>query len=65
MCVPSWGIGVCSNLSSEFTNNFLSEIIIGDETWCFQYDSESKLQFAVETANIPTAQESSHVKIKN
>jgi len=35
---------MCSDLSSQLTNNFLSKIITGDETWCFQYEPESKLQ---------------------
>jgi hypothetical protein len=39
-----WHIDECSNLSSQLTNNFLSKIITGDETSCFQYDPESKQQ---------------------
>jgi hypothetical protein len=32
---------VCSSLPSHMTNNILSEVITGDETWCFQYDPKS------------------------
>jgi hypothetical protein len=33
---------VCSDLSSQLTNNFLSKIIIRDEKWRIQYVPESK-----------------------
>jgi len=32
------------HLSSQLTNNFLSKIITGCETWCFKYDPEGKQQ---------------------
>jgi hypothetical protein len=35
-------VDVCSIFFSQLTINFLSEIIPGDETRCFQYDPESK-----------------------
>jgi hypothetical protein len=35
---------VCSDLTSQLTDNFLSKIITGDETWWFQYGTESKRQ---------------------
>jgi len=34
-------VDVCSGLSVQMTK-FLSEIITGNETWCFQYDREIK-----------------------
>jgi hypothetical protein len=43
----------------------MCESITGDETWCFQYNPESKLQFAMETADIPMTQESLHIDITN
>jgi hypothetical protein len=36
--------GVCSDIYSQITNNFLSEISTGNETWCFWYDTKSKWQ---------------------
>jgi len=42
-----------------------NRIISGDETWRFQYDSESKKEFVMEVADIPTTQESSHIEITN
>jgi hypothetical protein len=33
-----------NHLSSQLTNKCSSKIITGDETWCFQYDFENKLQ---------------------
>jgi hypothetical protein len=35
-------VDVCCNLSNKLTDNFLPEIVTGDETWCFQYVPESK-----------------------
>jgi len=59
-------VDVCSHLSGQLTNNFLSKIITGDKTWCFQYDPKSKkTKFAMKTANILTTQDSLHVKITN
>jgi hypothetical protein len=39
-------LDVCSNPSRQFAegNNFLDRIITGDESWCFQYDPETKRQ---------------------
>jgi hypothetical protein len=37
-------LGVCSDLSLQLAkgNNFLDRVIMGDESWCFQYDPEMK-----------------------
>jgi len=37
-------VSTCTSysLSSQLTNKFLSQIISGDETRCFQYDPETK-----------------------
>jgi hypothetical protein len=37
-------VDVCYVLSRQLTYNFLSKIVTGDETWCFQYHPESKRQ---------------------
>jgi hypothetical protein len=39
-------LGVCSDLSRQLAegNNFLDKVITGDESRCFQYDSETKRQ---------------------
>jgi hypothetical protein len=39
-------LDVCSDLSHQLTegNNFLDRVIIGDESWYFQYDPETKRQ---------------------
>jgi histone-lysine N-methyltransferase SETMAR len=39
-------IDVCSDLSRQLAegNNFLDRVIMGDESWCFQYVPETKRQ---------------------
>jgi hypothetical protein len=39
-------LDVCSDLSRQLAkgNNFLDRVIMGDESWCFQYDPETKFQ---------------------
>jgi len=38
----------CKDIISDFENdpNFIKSIVTGDETWCFQYDPETKRQSA-------------------
>jgi hypothetical protein len=40
------GLDVCSDLSHQLAkrNNFLDRVITGDESWCFQYNPETKCQ---------------------
>jgi hypothetical protein len=35
-------ISVCTELKAENDPNFISNIIIGDESWVFGYDAETK-----------------------
>jgi hypothetical protein len=39
-------LDVCSDLSCQLAegNNFLDTVITGDESWCFQYNQETKRQ---------------------
>ncbi|KAG5347257.1 SETMR methyltransferase, partial [Acromyrmex charruanus] len=41
--------------AAENNPNFLKSIVTGDETWCFQYDPETKRQSAEWNDNIPKA----------
>jgi hypothetical protein len=41
-----WRLDVCCDLSHQLAegNNFLDRVIMGDKSWCFQYDLETKRQ---------------------
>ena len=46
--------------------NFMKSIVTGDETWCFQYDPESKRQCAVwKSPSSPKAQKNTKCSLKN
>jgi len=53
--MSDWFLQQHDHVCSQLPNNFSSEIITGDETWCFQNDPKSKWQkFSMETVDTPT-----------
>ena len=53
------------HISSDLLRNaeIFDRIITGDETWCFQYDTETKRQHTVENTEFTSAEKSTHVSV--
>jgi len=51
------------HISSDLLCNveMFDRVITGDETWCFQYDPETKRQHAAEDTEFTSAEKSTHV----
>jgi hypothetical protein len=45
--------------------DFLNRVIIGDESWFFEYDPENKRQRGTAHATVSKTEERSHEQIKN
>ena len=61
-------MSVATNMlqKAESDENFMGQIITGDETWVYGYDPETKrLVFAVEVCLFPEAKESAPGAVKN
>ena len=53
------------HISSDLLRNaeMFDRVIIGDETWCFQYDPETKRQITVKNTEFTSSHKSTHVSV--
>jgi hypothetical protein len=59
-------VDVFSYLSSQLTKQrFVKKMITVDGMWCLNMIRKQTTNFAIETAGIPTTQESSHVEVRD